>query len=128
MTGQIRVEATEHFQPKSEDSIGTVDLDPELLPLLRGWKALSSGEFVISSNLQPRHDTSRTNYRCGPHFEALYVWLRAKGVMARKPLHELRKELGAILSSKSGIFAAQSVLRHAQSPPPPHTMPTKRGA
>ncbi len=29
-------------------------------------------------------------------------------------LHELRKELGAILASEQGIFAAQSVLRHAQ--------------
>jgi hypothetical protein len=35
-------------------------------------------------------------------------------VNAQKPLHELRKELGAILASAHGIFAAQSVLRHAQ--------------
>ena len=27
-SGQIRIEATEYFHPKSEDSIGTVDLDP----------------------------------------------------------------------------------------------------
>ena len=45
---------------------------------------------------------------------SLYDWLRKQGITARKPLHELRKELGAILASTHGIFAAQSVLRHAQ--------------
>jgi integrase len=89
-------------------------LDEETLSLLRGWKAQASGDFVIESTRRPRHATSRTNYRCTPHFDALYQWLRAQGITARKPLHELRKELGAILASTHGIFAAQSVLRHAQ--------------
>ncbi|MDZ4288725.1 MAG: tyrosine-type recombinase/integrase [Prosthecobacter sp.] len=110
----IRIELTEHFQTKSEDSAGEVDLDPETLALLRGWKANATGAFVIESKRPPRHDASRTNYRCTPHFKALYVWLKEQGVTARKPLHELRKELGAVLASTHGIFAAQSVLRHAQ--------------
>lgn len=111
---QIRVEATEYFQPKSEDSIGAVDLDDELLALLRGWKAQGHGEFVVAPEMKPPRLKSRSNYRCTPHFRALYTWLRAKGITATKPLHELRKELGAILASEQGIFAAQSVLRHAQ--------------
>jgi hypothetical protein len=81
---------------------------------VRGWRAQSTSEFVISSVRVPRHDRSRANYRCAHHFEKLYEWLRAQGIAARKPLHELRKELGAILASKEGIFAAQRVLRHAQ--------------
>lgn len=111
--GQIRIEATEFFQPKSEDSIGTVDLDPETLALLRGWKKQSKGRFVIPAKRPPRYGSTRSYYRCQSQFAALYRWLRAKGVTARKPLHELRKELGAILASSQGIFAAQSVLRHA---------------
>jgi integrase len=110
----IRIERTEFFTPKSEDSVGEVDLDPELLALLRGWKAQAKGAFVIESSRPPRHEASRVNYRCEPHFDALYLWLRQQGITARKPLHELRKELGAILASRDGIFAAQSVLRHAQ--------------
>ncbi len=110
----IRIERTEYFQPKSEDSTGEVDLDAETLALLRGWKVTASGPFVIESTRAPRHDTSRVNYRCTPHFEVLYGWLRKQGITARKPLHELRKELGALLASTQGIFAAQSVLRHAQ--------------
>ncbi len=112
--GVIRIERTEYFQPKSEDSAGEVDLDAETVALLRGWKAAGEGPFVIQSTRKPRHDTSRTNYRCTPHFDALYTWLRNQGITARKPLHELRKELGAILASTQGIFAAQSALRHAQ--------------
>jgi len=112
--GVIRIERTEYFQPKSEDSAGEVDLDPETLALLRGWKATASGPFVIESTRPPRHDASRVNYRCTRHFETLYTWLKTQGITARKPLHELRKELGALLASTHGIFAAQSVLRHAQ--------------
>ena len=82
--------------------------------MLQGWKAQASGAFVIESTRKPKHETSRVNYRCEPHFETLYSWLRKQGITARKPLHELRKELGAILASTQGIFAAQSVLRHAQ--------------
>lgn len=112
--GVIRIERTEYFQPKSEDSAGEVDLDPETIALLRGWKATATGPFVIESTRPPRHEASRANYRCTPHFDSLYGWLKKQGITARKPLHELRKELGAILASTQGIFAAQSALRHAQ--------------
>jgi integrase len=112
--GVVRIERTEYFTPKSEDSTGEVDLDAELLAMLRGWKATSSGPFVIESARAPRHESSRVYYRCESDFAALYAWLRKHGVKAQKPLHELRKELGAILASAHGIFAAQSVLRHAQ--------------
>lgn len=110
---QIRIEATKYFQPKSEESIGTVDLDAGTLAILREWKAQGKGEFVIASTRPPRYGESRAYYRCQTQFAALYAWLRYKGVAAAKPLHELRKELGAILASGQGIFAAQSVLRHA---------------
>ncbi|RYY54196.1 MAG: hypothetical protein EOO05_20470 [Chitinophagaceae bacterium] len=112
--GLIRIERTEYFSPKSEDSTGTIDLDPETLALLRRWHASKTGSFVIESPRSPRHTASRVNYRCTPHFDILYAWLKSQGITARKPLHELRKELGALLASSQGIFAAQSVLRHAQ--------------
>lgn len=113
VAGQIRIEATEYFQPKSEDAINTVDLDGETLAVLRGWKAQARGQFVVAPNAKPQTLRSRSNYRCTSHFQVLYKWLRAQGITALKPLHELRKELGAILASEQGIYAAQSVLRHA---------------
>lgn len=112
--GVVRIERTEFFTPKSEDSVGTVDVDSEVLALLKHWKEHATGAFVIESTRQPRHHHSRVNYRCEPHFASLYSWLRTKEVAVRKPLHELRKELGAILASEQGIYAAKSVLRHAQ--------------
>jgi hypothetical protein len=39
--------------------------------------------------------------------------LRKHGVTAKKPLHELRKELGALITAEHGIYAASRVLRHA---------------
>lgn len=110
--GVIRIEATEHFRPKSDDSAGEVDLDPELLALLRGWRASSKGEFVI----QGRDNTdfkSRVSYRCEPVYAMLYEWLRKHGVKAQKALHELRKEAGALVAKSAGIYAASRLLRHS---------------
>lgn len=110
----IRVEATDVFEAKSEDSNGEVDLDDEMLTLLRGWQAGSKSEFVVQSECGVRHSSKRAVYRCEAHFETLYAWLRAHGVTSKKPLHELRKEVGSILATRHGIFHAQTVLRHAQ--------------
>jgi integrase len=110
----LRVEATDVFEAKSEDSNGEVDLDDEMLTLLQGWRAGTKGEFVIHSECAVRHSSKRAIYRCETHFETLYAWLRQHGITSRKPLHELRKEVGSILATRHGIFHAQSVLRHAQ--------------
>lgn len=110
----IRIERTEHFSPKSEDASAEIDIDPEFMTLLKQWKVDATGPFVVESTSRAKRAMSRTEYRCEVHFKTLYAWLRKHGVSAQKPLHELRKELGAILASEQGIFAAQSVLRHAQ--------------
>ena len=109
----IRIERTEYFQPKSEDSVAEVDVAPELVELLRVFKADAKGEFVILSKNPPRYHTSRTNYRGEHEFEALYAWLAGKGLSARKKLHELRKECGAVIANSMGIFAASRALRHS---------------
>jgi integrase len=110
--GLIRIEATEHFRPKSDDSADDVDIDPELLALLRGWKARATGEFVIEGG-----DTttfkSRVSYRCDSVYDVLYAWLRRHGVKAQKALHELRKEAGALVAKSAGIYAASRLLRHS---------------
>ena len=83
--GVIRVEATHHFQPKSEDSIGDVDVDPELLEIFRGFLARAKGTFVIESSNAPRLGTRYAHYRCQKEFEKLNAWLRAVGVVAKYP-------------------------------------------
>src|SRR5262249_44641662 len=95
--GIIRIEATEHFAPKSADGAGDVPVDKELLAMCRGWHAKATGEFVVEADAEPRSATTYAHYRAQPDFDALTAWLRANGVPALKPLHELRKEFGSQL-------------------------------
>ena len=73
----------------------------------------SQSEFVIKSKAAPMAAPHWNRYRCDGHFKALLVWLRAKGVTARNPLHTLRKEFGSLINQKFGIFAASAALRHS---------------
>ena len=41
------------------------------------------------------------------------VGLRDNSVTARKPIHEMRKEIGSVIASEQGIFAASRYLRHS---------------
>jgi integrase len=109
----LRIQATKYFAPKSEDSIGDVPLEPELVELFRGFKAKATGEFVIESPNIPRLEATYENYRCQAVFESLISWLRHKGVKTKTPLHTLRKEYGSLLNQKFGIHAASLGLRHA---------------
>jgi hypothetical protein len=52
-------------------------------------------------------------YRCHKHLNFLREWLRLKGVKVQKPIHTLRKEVGSLIASEQGIFAASRHLRHA---------------
>ncbi|MES2469432.1 MAG: tyrosine-type recombinase/integrase [Verrucomicrobiota bacterium] len=110
--GTIRIEATEHFRPKTEDSAGDLDLDPQLVALLRQWKKAATGDFVIEGR-EATEFKSRVSYRCETVYTPLYEWLRKHGVTAQKALHELRKEAGALVAQAGGIYAASRLLRHS---------------
>jgi len=111
--GVIRIERTRHFAPKTEDAAADVDVDPELVELLRGLRPHATGEFYLESELPARPDARFAYYRAARTFEALNSWLRSKGITAQKALHELRKEAGSLLAKESGLFAAQLFLRHS---------------
>jgi integrase len=112
--GLIRVENTDTASLKSADSRGEVPIDASVVELLRGFRARATGAFVIEGGdgvsgprMWGRH------YRAQSVFDRVTAWLRKHGVTARKPLHELRKELGALITAEHGIYAASRVLRHA---------------
>jgi integrase len=111
--GVIRIEATRWFQPKSEDSIGDIQIDPELLEIFRSYHAAVAGRFVIDSAKPPRPGVTYQYYRCQELFESLTKWLRKNGVKGNKPLHILRKEYGSQICAIHGIHAASRALRHA---------------
>jgi integrase len=112
--GVIRVEDTDKASLKSADSRGEVPIDTSVVELLSGFRARATGAFVIESgdNISGPRTWGR-NYRAQSVFHRVTPWLRKHGVTAKKPLHELRKELGALITAKHGIYAASRVLRHA---------------
>jgi integrase len=109
----IRLEETEWLSLKTNDSAGEITVDPEMLEDLQELKLRTKGPFIVQSNRPPRNDSARAYYRCQPIFERLNEWLRSKGVTANKPLHELRKEIGALVATEHGIYAASRFLRHS---------------
>ena len=112
--GIIRIEHTDTANLKSADSRGEVPIDASVVELLRGFRARATGAFVIEGGdgvAGPR--IWGRNYRVQNVFDRVTAWLRNHGVTAKKPLHELRKELGALITTEHGIYAASRVLRHA---------------
>ncbi len=109
----IRIEPTQFFHPKSEDSIGEIQVDPEIIAIFREYHAKAKGRFVIPSRRPPKAVLRGDYYRCEPHFERLNAWLKNKGITAQKPLHTLRKEYGSLVNQAHGIHAASKALRHA---------------
>jgi integrase len=115
----IRVEETEVGGLKSRDSRAEVPIDENVVAILRGFHAKlksrdTAGIFVVPGTGKPGgHKKWGRQYRADAVFTKLTDWLRGKGVDARKPLHELRKELGALVTAEHGIYAASRVLRHA---------------
>jgi integrase len=112
-TGILRVQPTRYFQPKSEDSIGDVHLDPEVADILRSYQSSATSRFVIESSCPPRPGAMYRHYRAQQTFEQLTHWLRERGVNGTKPLHTLRKEFGSQICALHGIFQASRSLRHA---------------
>ena len=122
----IQLEETEFLHLKTHDSAGQIAIDPEVSAELKALQPAGDPKFIISSVVvwgnekkqrtrtrSPRNDSARAYYRCEPVFDRLTTWLRGKGIAANKPLHELRKEIGAQIVTQHGIFAASTFLRHS---------------
>jgi integrase len=110
----IRIETTIHTAAKTHSSEAEVDVDSDLLTLLRDHLTLSKSEFVINSPVAARpHAVSYHHYRCNRVFKRTNAWLHEQGISARTPLHALRKEFGSLICARAGIFAASVALRHS---------------
>ena len=68
---------------------------------------------MIESPHAPSNTRKSQSYRCDAIFTRVLDWLRVKGVEPSKPIHTLRKEIGSIITSEQGIFAASRYLRHS---------------
>lgn len=115
----IQIRHTEIARLKSDDSAGEVDMDERLCTVLKGFREKARGQFVLetppSPGLGPKRQKGRRSkrYRCEPTHRRLITWLRQQGVTGKRPIHTLRKEVGSIIASGQGIYAASRFLRHA---------------
>jgi integrase len=112
----VRIEPTDKAGLKTADSRDEVPIDEHVAALLRGHfaKVKRPEAFVIEAEGGVLDKTAGwRHYRADAVFVRLTDWLRAQGVTARKPLHELRKELGSLVTAEHGIYAASRVLRHS---------------
>ena len=106
-------ETNAYTEVKSSESEEEVDVDPDLLEILRSYKKNSKSVFVINSNVEPRQSVTYHHYRCQIHFDRLIKWLRSKGVKAKNAIHSLRKEFGSLIAQQGGIYTASVQLRHS---------------
>jgi hypothetical protein len=81
--GLLRVQTTQYFEAKSEDSLADIPVEAELMELFRGWYTQASGPFVIESDQEPR-PVLYNFYRAEAVFARLIQWLRQHGVSAPK--------------------------------------------
>jgi Phage integrase family len=115
----LHLEETEWLHLKTRDATAQITVDPEVIAELRALLPAPTdkpgrwSQFILQSARAPQPDSLRPYYRCEETFDRLNAWLRGKGIRANKPLHELRKEVGAIIATEHGIFAASKFLRHA---------------
>ncbi|RYD24333.1 MAG: hypothetical protein EOP88_00370 [Verrucomicrobiaceae bacterium] len=110
--GTVEIRETAHFKPKSGESNGLVEIEPEVVALLTQLRENDDGQFVVQST--GKNTTSRAAqwYRAEKHFKVLLTWLKKHGIEDLKPLHLLRKEAGSLINLTMGLYAASRFLRH----------------
>ncbi len=109
--GELSVRRTEYFDPKTEESVRTIDLSPEAVDLLRTLKKWSKSEFVLKGG-EPNPDATYDYYRCDCTWRKLNAWLRSKGIKQLKAVHSMRKESGSLVAASHGIEATRQHLGH----------------
>jgi len=109
----IKLEPNQYTVLKSKGSARDIYVDHEVMDLLRGFRNLANGEFVINAESPFKRVARYGHYRCKKEKNELIKWLRSKGITAHKPIHELRKEFGSWMTERAGIYVAQKQLGHS---------------
>ena len=113
----LTVQSTSDGAVKAEGSTRDVDLEPDLIALLKEWKASARSLYVIEcermATSKPAKDATYRTYRCARVFDKAADWLRTKFLPGENhPLHTLRKEYGSLITQSAGIHAAADLLGH----------------
>ena len=80
--------------------------------LLKDLRAIpSASQYVIPDGRTIGQATPKN--RANITFRCLSSWLRRHGLIVQKPVHELRKIYGAIVTTNHGLYAASVLLGHS---------------
>lgn len=110
--GKVRIETTEHFKPKSENSEREIPIQESLLPEVSKWRKDANKTFVLNGG-EAKPDVNYPYYRAEDTWKELTAWLRSKGVDSPKPIHYLRKLSGSLMYGANDVYAAQRFLGHS---------------
>ena len=110
--GKVRIETTEHFKPKSENSERDIPIQKSLLPKVSKWREGANQTFVLKGG-KAKPDVNYPYYRAKDTWRHLTAWLRSKGVDSPKPVHYLRKLSGSLMYGANDVYAAQRFLGHS---------------
>lgn len=93
---QIEVARSPFLKGKSRSSLRKIAISGEFYQTLASFRGQAGDEdFVLSSTVQPKLNTTYRHYRCAGDFKFLCGWLQSKGLLRdKKRLHTLRKLFG----------------------------------
>lgn len=111
-SASVELKTTEHFKAKNAAHAKAVRLDPEVANLLRSYKRKCVGSKFVLVSERVCQASGLGGPRCLHAWSGLTTWLKKKGVNDAKPVHALRKSMGALMADKHGIHHAQRHLRH----------------
>ena len=110
--GKVRIETTEHFKPKSENSEREIQIQESIILKVSKWREGAHETFVLRGG-EAKPDANYPYYRAKDTWRHLTAWLRSKGVDSPNPVHYLRKLSGSLMYSASDVYAAQRFLGHS---------------
>jgi integrase len=109
---KLKIQTTEFFTPKSENSERDIPVQASLLAMLSKWREGADNTFVLHGGMaKPLEEF--TYYRAEETWKGLTTWLRSKGVDTPKPVHYLRKLAGSLMYGANDVYAAQRFLGHS---------------
>ncbi len=112
----ISIYPTDVMTLKRPSAIGTMDVEPTVMGILKEYQSKTDSPYVIESKVKPRLDAKYAHYRANRHYKKLLVWLREHGLTQNnKGIQTLRKEAGSQVNENGGLIASQRFLRHADS-------------
>lgn len=110
----ITLRETDCLNLKTEGSAAAIGIDPELAEELRCMMPGATSRFVVDSPNEAKRRPAGC-YRCDCVFNDLIEWLRGKGIDTQKPIHTLRKEMGAQIATQHGLYPASVFLRQSST-------------